>query len=104
MDQATKHVTPSDTGRFCQTGSRMRPRLGRLQVEAPMRPSVVVLRGVGPKHPFQVAEAEDHRPVQALGPDRSDPPLGEGVRSRGSDRCLDDRHPLGAEHPRRTDR
>jgi ketosteroid isomerase-like protein len=41
---------------------------------------------VGPKDSLQVAAAKDRHPVQALGPNHADPPLGEGVRSRGSDR------------------
>ncbi len=57
-----------------------------------MRPSVIVVRGVGLKDPLQVAVAKDQHPVQALGPNCADPTLGEGVRSRGSDRGLDDPH------------
>ena len=62
-----------------------------------MRPSVIVVRGVGLKDPLQVAVAKDQHPVQALGPNCADPTLGEGVRSRGSDRGLDDPHAPGAE-------
>src|SRR6266540_4683201 len=62
-----------------------------------MRPSVIVVRGVGPKDPLQVAVAKDQHPVQALGPNCADPAFREGVRSRGPDRGLDDPHAPGAE-------
>jgi hypothetical protein len=47
-----------------------------------------VVGGVDPKHLIQVAPAEHEHPVQALRPDRTDPPLGERVRSRCQDRGL----------------
>ena len=49
---------------------------------------LVVVGGVGPKHLLQVPAAEHEYPVQALGPDRADPPLGVGVRSRSPDGVL----------------
>jgi hypothetical protein len=55
-----------------------------------MRPSVVVVRGEGPKDPLQMAPVEDQHPVRELGPNRADPPLGEVIRSRRSDWGLDD--------------
>ena len=51
-----------------------------------MRPGLVVMGDVGPKDPLEVSSAEDQRLVQALGPDRSDPPFAEGVGIGGSDR------------------
>jgi hypothetical protein len=80
MHEAAQHVAPSDAGALCKTGDRIEPRLWRLQLEAPMRPPGVVMRDVGPKDALQVAAAEHEHPVQALGPNRADPPLGEGVR------------------------
>jgi hypothetical protein len=58
---------------------------------------LVVVSGVGPKHMFQVAAAEHECPVEALGPDRADPPLREGVRPRSSDRGLDYPYAFGKE-------
>jgi len=63
-----------------------------------MRPSGVVVRGVGPKDSLEVATAEHQHPVQAFSPDRADPPLSERVRTWGPDRGLDGLHALGAEH------
>jgi hypothetical protein len=63
-----------------------------------MRPSGVVVRGAAQKHSLQVAAADHQDPVQALRPDRANPPLGECVRSRCSDRGLDHPRALGAEH------
>jgi hypothetical protein len=63
-----------------------------------MRPSGVVVGGVGPKDSLQVAAAEYQYPVQTFRPDRADPPLRERIRSGRSDRALDDLHALGTEH------
>jgi hypothetical protein len=41
--------------------------------------------------------AVDQNPVQAFGPDRAYPPLGECVGSRSPDRGLDDVYAFGAE-------
>jgi hypothetical protein len=94
MDEATQHIAPSNARAVDEPRSRIRPRIGRLQVETSVRSSDVVVGSVGPKHPLEVAPAEYQHPVQALGPDRADPPLSESVRSRRPDRGFDDRHAL----------
>jgi hypothetical protein len=60
-------------------------------------PAVVVLN-VGPERPIEMPPTEEEHPVEALGPDRLDHPLGVGVGVRGPDRGADDPHPLRAEH------
>ncbi len=98
MEKAAQHVARSNVCMLGRPWSRIKPWIRRLEIKASMRPSGVVVRGVGAKYPLQVAEAQHQHPVQALRPDRADPPLGERVRSRGPDRGLDDSHALGAEH------
>src|SRR5438309_6510166 len=61
------------------------------QPKCPVWPSAVVVLRVGPKHMIEVAASEDQGPVQALGSDRANPALGEGVGIRGLDR--------GEDHP-----
>ena len=63
-----------------------------------MWPPAVVVGGVGPKDPLEVAAAKDDCPVQALGSDSADPALGECVSPRRLDRGHDDLHGLRAEH------
>ena len=57
-----------------------------------MRPGIVVVSRVGQEDPLEVTPAEHEHPVEALGPNRSHPPLGNRVRSWGPDRPLDDVH------------
>src|SRR5918994_5293196 len=97
VDEPAQHVAPSDADPFGRR-SRIAPRLRGLEFETPMAPGLVVVGHVLAKHALEVASTEDERPVQALGPDRANPALGEGVRHRGSDGRLDDLHILGAEH------
>src|SRR6266571_2860245 len=51
---------------------------------APMGPPPLVVLDVHPEHTLEVPTAQDEHPVQALGPDRADPTLGEGVGLRYS--------------------
>src|SRR6266511_2139139 len=92
MDEATEEIVPSNPPIKCRTWKRIRPRLRHLQIETSVGPGLVVVSGVGSKHPLQVAAAEHEHPVQALGPDGTDPSLGERVRSRSPDRGPDDAH------------
>jgi hypothetical protein len=62
-----------------RTWKRILPRLRHLQVETSMGSSLVVVTGVGPKHPLEVAAAEHEHPVQTLDPDRSH----QGAQPRG---------------------
>jgi hypothetical protein len=43
---------------------------------------LVVVAAVDAEHVLEVASAEDQDPVEAVGSDRPDPPLGEGIRVR----------------------
>jgi hypothetical protein len=97
VDQPSKHVPPADFSRADGL-----PVIGAVQRGGQLKRSVrsmsVVVLGVGLQHPVEVPTAEDQHPVQALGPDRADPPLGEGVRVRCSDRGEDHPRTVGAEH------
>jgi len=62
-----------------------------------VRPMPVVVIHVFGEHGFEMAAAEDEEPVQALSADRADKPLGDSVRARRPDGCLDDPDPFGGE-------
>jgi hypothetical protein len=62
-----------------------------------MGPGLVVVGGVGAEHLLPMSTTEYEHPIQALGPDRTDPPLRERVRSWGADRGPDDPYAFGAE-------
>jgi uncharacterized protein YgbK (DUF1537 family) len=64
---------PSNLSIKDRTWKRILPRLRRLEVETSVRPGLVVVGAVSPKHPLQVAATRHQRPVQALGPGRADP-------------------------------
>ena len=59
-----------------QTGGWIR----RLQPKRPVRTMTVVVVDIDPEHTLQVPSPDDQQPVKALGPDRPDPSLREGVR------------------------
>jgi hypothetical protein len=59
-----------------QTGGWIR----RLQPERPVGTMTVVVVDIDPQHLLQVPSADDQQPVKALGADRSNPSLREGVR------------------------
>jgi hypothetical protein len=46
---------------------------------------------------FEVSAVADQEPVQALDPDRADPPFGVGIRLRRPHRCADHFDALGGE-------
>jgi hypothetical protein len=97
-DEPSQHVAPSDTSSVGWPETRIGLRLRRLQLETAMGPGPVVVGRVDPKHPREVSAAEHEDPVQALCPDRADPPLGVSVRTGSPDRGLDHPCALGAEH------
>ena len=68
MDQATHHLAPSDGRADSWPGNWIRPRIWRLQAEASMRPSGVVVRGVHPKDTLQLAATEDGTSQENEGP------------------------------------
>jgi len=98
MDHAAEHVAPTDASSLSRPRRGAEPRLRRIEFEASVRPSSVVVRGVGQEHPVKVSAPQHQHPVQALCPDRADPPLREGVRAGSQDRSLDDPDALRAEH------
>jgi hypothetical protein len=82
VDDPAQDLAPWDAYAVGGPRTRVWRWVRRLELKASVAPSPVVVRGVGAKGPLQVAAAEHEHPVQALAPDRADPPLGEGV-SRG---------------------
>src|SRR6266511_2037127 len=97
MDEPAQDVALPNACTVGRPGSRIRLRVRRLELKTSVGPSPVVVGGVDSEHPLQVTAAEHQHPVQALGPDRADPPFGECVRPRSPDRGFDDVHALGGE-------
>src|SRR5436190_2781785 len=64
MDESAQDIAASDL----RAGPRFRvkSRIGRLKLEAPMRPGQVVVLGVRPEDAAQVTPAEDQDVVEAL--------------------------------------
>jgi hypothetical protein len=92
MDKTTRHIVPSNRRAIGPTRKRIGSRLLHLRVKTSMGPGLVVVGGVGPEQSLEVAAAEHEHPVQALGPDRTDPPLGEAPPRIGlghADRCAE---------------
>ena len=81
VDETSEHIASSDLPRTnrCRIN---RLCLGSGQRERPVWPSAVVVLRVSPKHLIEVPASEDEHPVQALGSDRTDPALGEGIGVR----------------------
>jgi hypothetical protein len=65
-------------------------RLGRTQVQGPMRPLSVVVTDIDAEDVFELATAEDQQPVEALAADGADPALHVRVRIRRLHRRPDD--------------
>src|SRR5919198_366906 len=70
-------VHPARVGLMADT--RVGGRMWRSEPERPMRPMHVVVLEVDAQHLLQVEASDDQQPVQALGADRADPALREGV-------------------------
>ena len=82
MDEAAEQIPAADRP---DVGCPARSALWtdrRGQGKAPMGPPPLVVLDVHPEHTLQVPRAQDEHPVQALGLDRADPTLGEGVGPR----------------------
>ena len=62
-----------------------------------MWPVLVVVATVDAEHMLEMAPAENEDPVEAVGAERADPALGEGVRVWRLDRSADHLDALGAE-------
>jgi hypothetical protein len=60
-----------------------------------MRPVLVVVTAVDAEHVLEVAAPEDEDPVEAVGANGADPPLGKGVRVRGLNWRADDLDAIG---------
>src|SRR5579859_2906932 len=82
--------------------SRSYDRIGsgdrRLELQAPMRPGLVVVLDPLPHHQLQVSTADDQYPVQALVASGTDLALHVRIRFGRRDRGLDHPHALGTEH------
>jgi hypothetical protein len=82
MDEAPESIVPLNPCARGVTVIWIEARLWRPQVETSMGPGLVVVSGVDPEDPLEVTPAEHEHPVEALGPHRPDPSLGERVRPR----------------------
>src|SRR6266508_7025656 len=79
VNEPAQHVAPANACGPQVAGCCRRVTDRRPKVKPPMRPSLVVMRDVGPKDPLQVSSLEDQGAVQALGSDRAHPPFAERV-------------------------
>ena len=79
MDQPGQHIAPMHF--LCPRRSKWLSdrRVGSSETKASMRSLGVVVLDVLTEHSLEVPPAEDERPIEALGPDRPDPALREGV-------------------------
>src|SRR6266540_7027376 len=79
MDQPSQHIPAMHLLRpWCWQWLSDR-LVGRSQTKASMRSLAVVMLDVHTEHSLEVPLAEDEHPIEALGPDRPDPALPEGV-------------------------
>jgi hypothetical protein len=86
MDQSAQNVAAPDLRPG--HGPRVQSGIGRLKVEAPMRPGPVVVLDVGGEHALEVTPAEDEDVVETLPTPGAYPALRERVRLRRADGCL----------------
>jgi hypothetical protein len=89
MDEADQDVASSNTQHAGNQFVGIRRRVGRSQVDPPVRPLRVVVGDVFAERPVEMTPTEDERPVKAFTSDGADPSFGEGVRSRSADRGED---------------
>ena len=78
MDEAAEEVAPVHVGQrrsWVASGYRGGARLGRLEVERAVRPSVVVVAHVDAEDLLELAAAEDQQAIEALAADAADPAL-----------------------------
>ena len=75
-----------------------RPARGHAEVEATMRPLLVVVAEVLPEDRFEVAPPEHQGPVEALNAGRPHEPFGQSVRPGRAHRSLDDFGTFRPEH------
>jgi hypothetical protein len=94
VDEASEQIAAADSPDVgCPARSAWTDRRG--QGKAPVGPPALVVLDVHPEHTLEVPTAQDEHPIQALGPDRADPTLGEGVGLRCPDGRGDDLRPVG---------
>ena len=98
VQQPAKSISPTHP---CVNGKRCFLELFSLRwlkLQRPVRSLPVVMANVDLEDALEVATGEDEQPVQALGPDGSDPSLTERVGTRCPDGSADHVEPLGCEH------
>ena len=88
MDEPTEHVVAF----YREAGWSLRcsPAHRYAEVDAAMRPLLVVVAEVLPEDRSEVAPPEHQGPVEALGADGPHEPFGQRVRPRRADGSLDD--------------
>ena len=99
MQQTAEQVAPTQSALLI-LGDNGQPGglIWRLEPKRPMRAVPVVVPDVDSQDLLEVAAADDQQPVQALGADRADPPLGVRVRLGRLYRRHQHLGVLGAEH------
>jgi hypothetical protein len=85
-----------DLDRLC-TGWERRGAFGGEEGQRSVRPLTVVVSRVAAEHVFEVAAAEDQKPVGTFRADGADEALGIGVRLWRANRCLDHLDAFAAE-------
>ena len=80
VDQSAQNIAASDLRPG--HGPRVQSGIGRLKVEASMRPAPVVVLNVGADHLLQVTPPEDEDVVETLPTNGANPALRERVRLR----------------------
>src|SRR5215216_3731427 len=95
VQETAKQVTPLDAGSVILSDDpEASGRIWRLQSERAMR----TVRHVDSKDPLQVPAPDDEQPVEALGADRTNPPLRVGVRVGRLHRREQNLCALGTDH------
>ena len=99
MKQATKEVASAHPGSPSLTDEGQTGRWARrFQPKRSVWTMSVVVLDIDPEDLLQVTTADDQQPVEALGPDGTDPPLRIGVGVRRLDRRDEHLGALGLEH------
>jgi hypothetical protein len=97
VEEPAEAIAPVNVEWCVAVGRGPSPRERWVLRERSMRAVLVVMLDIGPQHQLKMTPVEDQQPVQALFPHAADPALGEGVRARRPNRCLEHLYALVAE-------
>src|SRR6266540_5815595 len=88
VDESAEQIASSNRrGRGLAVRRRQPARVGRLEIECPVRAPFVVMPDVDAEYALQLAAAKDQHPVEALAPCAANPSLDVCVRVWRLDRC-----------------